>query len=101
MRTTVNAVRRLAAGPGIVILLALAACEAARRAFVRRVRIRRVTLRLSEFGAAGPELDLFDPRDAKVERLQGALDRVHSRHGLASIVPCALLSLGQGLRAGA
>ncbi len=81
--------------------LALAACEAARRAFVRRVRVRQVTLRLSEFGAAGPELDLFDPRDAKVERLQGALDRVHSRHGLASIVPCALLSLGQGLRAGA
>jgi len=80
--------------------LALAACEAARRAFVRRVRVRQVTLRLSEFGAAGPELDLFDPRDAKVERLQGALDRVHSRHGLASIVPCALLSLGQGLRAG-
>jgi DNA polymerase-4 len=80
--------------------LAHAAQEAARRAFVRRVRVRRATLRLSEFGAAGPELDLFEPRDAKVERLQGTLDRVHSRHGLAAIVPCAFLSLGQGLRAG-
>jgi DNA polymerase-4 len=76
-----------------------AAWDAARRAAFRRVRVRRITVRFSEFGAAGPELDLFEPKDAKIERLQRALDRVHSRHGLAAIVPCALLTLGQGTRA--
>jgi DNA polymerase-4 len=73
--------------------LAAAAWEAARRAASRRVRVRRITVRFSEFGAAGPELDLFEPRDAKMEQLQGALDRVHGRHGLGALMPCALLPL--------
>ncbi|TXT46408.1 MAG: DNA polymerase IV [Spirochaetes bacterium] len=75
--------------------LCAAAWEAARRAASRRVRVRRIMVRFSEFGAAGPELDLFEPRDAKLERLQGALDRIHGRHGLGALAPCSLLALAQ------
>lgn len=71
-----------------VLALALAALE---RATSRRVRIRRLCLGLSFLASAGPELDLFEPADAKRTRLQAAVDRVHARYGFAAVVPCATL----------
>jgi DNA polymerase IV len=69
--------------------LARSALEAARG---RRVRIRRVALRLSEIESAGPELDLFEPADAKRSKLQTALDGIHGRFGFEAIEPCAALA---------
>lgn len=63
------------------------------RAASRRVRIRRLALSLSQFDSAGPELDLFEPEDAKRTRLQSTLDRVHARYGFASVMPCSFLAL--------
>lgn len=62
------------------------------RAISRRVRIRRISLSLSQLGFAGPELDLFEPAEIRRIRLQTAIDCVHTRYGLASVVPCALLA---------
>jgi hypothetical protein len=69
--------------------IAKTALEAARK---RRVRIRRLELRLSEIESAGPELDLFEPKDAKLSKLQNALDKIHGRFGLAAIESCAALT---------
>ena len=66
------------------------ALEAARK---RRVRVRRVELRLSEIESAGPELDLFEPQDAKLSKLQTAMDKIHGRFGLAAIESCAALTV--------
>jgi DNA polymerase-4 len=74
--------------------IAAAAQAAAARAFSRRVRVRRLFLELSEFGAAGPELDLFEPAESKSARLQSALDRVHGKYGFGALSPCAFLAAG-------
>ncbi len=74
--------------------IAAAAWAAAQRALERRVRVRRLALELSEFGAAGPELDLFEPAESKSVRLQTALDRVHEKYGFPSLAPCAFLAAG-------
>jgi len=74
--------------------IAAAAWAAAQKALERRVRVRRLSLELSEFGAAGPELDLFEPAEAKSVRLQSALDRVHGKYGFPALAPCALLAAG-------
>ena len=72
-----------------VLEVALLALGRARK---RRVRVRRLDLRLEEIGAAGPELDLFEPEDRRLDRLQTALDRIRGRFGLAAIEPCALVA---------
>ena len=71
-----------------IATLATAALEAARK---RRVRIRRLELRLSEIESAGPELDLFEPKEVKLTKLQTALDKIHGRFGLAAIESCSAL----------
>jgi hypothetical protein len=70
--------------------MALPALDAARK---RRVRVRRLELRLSEIETAGAELDLFEPEEAKLSRLQSALDKIHGRFGIDAIEPCALLAV--------
>lgn len=65
-----------------------------RRAMERRVRVRRLSVELSDLGSAGPELDLFEPADAKAQRLQAALDRVHGKYGLFALTPGAFLGAG-------
>jgi len=74
-----------------ILRLALAALERARK---RRVRIRRIRLELSDPASAGPELDLFEPEDLRLTRLQAALDKVRGKFGPTAIAPCALLALG-------
>lgn len=69
--------------------LALSALERAR---TRRVRIRRLSIRLSEIEPAGPELDLFEPEDLRLARLQTALDGIRGRFGHGAIEPCSLLA---------
>lgn len=69
--------------------LALSAFERAR---TRRVRIRKMTLVLSELASAGPELDLFEPAEARLVRLESALDRVRARYGLWAIAPATFLA---------
>ncbi len=66
--------------------------EAFRRARTRRVRIRRIAVDLYEQDSAGPELDLFEPQDARLSLLQPALDRVRTRYGFGAVVPAALLA---------
>ena len=70
--------------------LALPALEQARK---RRVRVRHLELRLSWIEAAGPELDLFEPKVGKLSKLQSALDKIHGRFGFGSIEPCSLLAV--------
>jgi DNA polymerase IV len=72
-----------------LLMMALSALERARK---RRVRVRRLELKLSEIESAGPELDLFEPEDLRLSRLQAALDKIHGRFGFASIEPCSLLA---------
>ena len=79
--------------------LAAAAGVAARAALTRRVRIRRLFVRLSDLGSAGPELDLFEPAESKNLRLQSALDAVHGKYGFSALKTCAFLSAGAGLMA--
>ncbi len=67
----------------------LLAREALGRAGKRRVRIRRLGITLSSIGPAGPELDLFEPGETRMNRLQIALDRIRNRHGGDALVPCA------------
>ena len=74
-----------------ILGLALAALERARK---RRVRIRRIRLELSDLASAGPELDLFEPEDLRLTRLQAALDKVRGKFGPTAIAPCALFALG-------
>lgn len=74
--------------------IAETAWATARRALDRRVRVRRLALELSELGAAGPELDLFEPGISKSARLQSALDRVHGKYGFPALTPCVFLSAG-------
>lgn len=80
---------RLAARDDEIAVLALGALD---RAFSRRVRVRKVSLELSEFGAGGPELDLFEPAGTKSERLQGALDKMHGKYGFSCLAPCSFLA---------
>ena len=80
--------------------IAEASWTAAQRAVGRRVRVRRLAVELSEFGAAGPELDLFEPALSKSARLQSALDRVHGKYGFPALTPCVFLSAGLVLPAG-
>jgi len=77
--------------------IAAAAWTAAQRTMGRRVRVRRLVVELSEFGAAGPELDLFEPVVSKSARLQSALDKVHGKYGFPALTPCAFLSAGLAL----
>ena len=72
-----------------LLSLSLAALERAR---TRRVRVRRLELELSQIGSAGPELDLFEPEDQRLARLQSALDKVRGRFGLSAIAPCSSLA---------
>lgn len=72
--------------------IAALAVSALEKAFLRRVRVRRISLELSEFGSGGPELDLFEPSHAKSERLQSALDRVHGKYGFSCLAPCSFLA---------
>ena len=72
-----------------LLVLALTALERARK---RRVRVRRLGLELSDIESAGPELDLFEPEDLRLSRLQSALDRIRGRFGFAAIEPCSLLA---------
>jgi len=74
--------------------IAEASWTAAQRAMGRRVRVRRLAVELSEFAAAGPELDLFEPAVSKSARLQFALDRVHGKYGFPALTPCVFLSAG-------
>jgi DNA polymerase-4 len=83
-------IARVVARDDEIAPIAAAALEAARK---RRVRIRRLELRLSEIECAGPELDLFEPQDAKLSKLQSALDKIHGRFGLAAIESCAALAV--------
>lgn len=76
-------------------LLALALAALA-RARTRRVRVRRLCLELSELAPAGPELDLFEPEDSRLARLQPALDRIRGKYGARALSPGALLALGAG-----
>lgn len=64
------------------------------RAFDRRVRVRRIAVELMEFDSAGPELDLFDPRESRSDRLQRALDSVHRKYGFSALEPCVFLRAG-------
>mgnify|MGYP001304258119 CR=1 FL=1 len=73
-----------------ILGLALTALGQARG---RRVRVRRLRLELSELRSAGPELDLFEPEDLRLSRLQAALDKIHGRFGASAIEPCALLGI--------
>jgi DNA polymerase-4 len=57
-----------------------------------RVRVRGISLELGEFAPAGPELDLFEPVEAKRGRLQSALDGVKRRYGLSAIGSAAALA---------
>jgi DNA polymerase-4 len=70
--------------------IAKTALEAAHK---RRVRIRLLKVRLSEIESAGPELDLFEPEDAKLSKLQTALDKIHCRFGFAALESCAALTV--------
>jgi len=70
------------------------ALEALGRARTRRVRVRSMALTLSGLGAAGPELDLFEPGESRLSRLQSALDSIRGRYGSGAIEPCALTALG-------
>jgi len=62
--------------------LFLLAVQAFERAKTRRVRVRRLELMFSGIDAAGATLDLFEPEDLRLSRLQNALDKVHSRFWL-------------------
>jgi DNA polymerase IV len=86
--------------------LAAAAWAAARLALSRRVRVRRLFVRLSGLGPAGPELDLFEPAESSRHgaarsraALEAALDAVHGKYGFASLKTCAFLSAGAGIGA--
>lgn len=74
--------------------IAALAWDIALRAMERRVRVRRLGVELSEFGAAGPELDLFEPSESKSARLQTALDKVHRKYGFVALTPCAFMTAG-------
>ena len=73
------------------------ACAALGRATTRRVRIRRLGITLSGIEAAGPELDLFEPQELRMNRLQIALDTVRTRFGPNALIPCAALCLSSGV----
>lgn len=69
------------------------ALEAMQRARTRRVRVRMIRLSMTGIVAAGPELDLFEPDDTRITRLQSSLDTIRGRYGSASIEPCSMLTL--------
>lgn len=81
-----------------LLQLASGALAAARK---RRVRIRRIGIKYYDIESAGPELDLFEPAETKIIRLQSALDKIHGRFGLGAIAPCArsLYPAGEGAQA--
>ena len=70
------------------------------RARTRRVRIRRIAVALSDQDSAGPELDLFEPDEARLALLQPALDRVRNRYGFGAVAPAALLAAATAVRDG-
>ncbi len=52
------------------------------RAFDRRVRVRRLTLRLAELSGAPRQMTLFEtPRDPKIDALTAAMDKIRDRFG--------------------
>ncbi|GAB1456859.1 hypothetical protein MASR2M48_21670 [Spirochaetota bacterium] len=69
------------------------ALEAMQRARTRRVRVRMIRLSMTGIVAAGPELDLFEPDDTRITRLQYSLGTIRGRYGSASIEPCSMLTL--------
>lgn len=73
--------------------LAALAVQTLRAALSRRVRVRQLTVEFHDFVPAGPELDLFEPNDARSFRLQSALDRVHGKYGFPALAPCAFLAV--------
>ena len=73
------------------------AVQALERAKKRRVRIRRLELILSDIDAAGGSLDLFEPEELRLFRLQSALDKVHGRFGFEALVPCSALLVAHSL----
>lgn len=90
LRSSGNAgASRVLARDDELLTLTLTALERARK---RRVRVRRLDIRLFGIESAGPELDLFEPEDLRLSRLQSALDRIRGRFGFDAIEPCALLA---------
>jgi DNA polymerase-4 len=78
-----------------VLSLAYPALE---KATTRRVRIRSISLTLSDLAAASSELDLFEPEDTRRIRLQAVIDKVHTRFGSAALVSAnSLLIAGASL----
>jgi hypothetical protein len=74
-----------------------AACGALELVFVRRVRVRRMTVAASGFAPAPVQLDLFRPDpDARYRRLLEAADAVRRRYPTSgSLLPArALLACG-------
>jgi len=69
-----------------------AARPALASAYVRRVRVRRLTLRATALAPESLQLDLFQPDgEARLRRLQRATDRVRARYGDAVVRGSALL----------
>jgi len=67
--------------------LAVAAREALGKAYVRRVRVRRMTVEASGFEPSPVQLDLFVPDpDARRRRLLGAADAVRRRYPTSGIL---------------
>ena len=69
--------------------------DSLRRARARRVRVRRISIELSGLGSAGPELDLFEPAESLLARLQPALDKVRTRYGFFAVSPAIVLADGR------
>ena len=82
---------RILARDDEIILLAW---DTFRRARTRRVRIRRLSIELSELCPAGPELDLFEPGEARLALLQPSLDKVRVRYGFSALAPASILAMG-------
>ena len=81
-----------------------AARQALASAYVRRVRVRRLTLRATAVAPESLQLDLFQPDvEARLRRLQRATDRVRARYGEAVVRGSALLvpRAADGVAAGA
>jgi DNA polymerase-4 len=58
------------------------------KAWSRRMRVRLVGLELSRLSAGGGrQLDLFrEPERERLEKLQGAVDRIRGKHGFGAVV---------------
>jgi DNA polymerase-4 len=50
-------------------------------ALTRRVRVRRMTLRLCDLAAAPKQLSLFNDKDARIDKITAALDKIRIKYG--------------------